>query len=136
MIDQQKNHSNTLLESIYAEFMFVTSIKKISFYVANLFCDKAYKKKMVKSHSRLTKELDLRKFMHRQRVFTTAAIGLLSGPQSLFVNKMSQLIIRESSASETSGDDELNDKQKSDLQYVRKMIHSRNRVDKRFLKFY
>lgn len=115
-----------MLESISAEFMFVTSIKKMSFYVANLFCDKDFKKKMFKSHSRLTKELDLRKFIHRQRVFTTAAIGLLSGPQSLFVNKMSQLVIRESSDSDTSGDDELNDLQKSDLQYVRKMIHSHN----------
>lgn len=99
----------TLLESIYAEFMFVTSIENMSFYLVNLLCDKAYKKKMFKSHNRLTKELDLRKFIHRQRVFTTAVIGLLSGPQSRFVDKMSQLILRESSASETSGDDELND---------------------------
>ena len=98
-----------MLESISSEFMFVTTIKKMSFYVANLFCDKDYKKKMNKSHTRLTKELDLIKFIHRQRVFTTAAIGLLTGPQSLFVNKMSQLVIRESSASETSSDDELDD---------------------------
>ena len=125
-----------MLENISSEYAFVTSIKNISFYTANLFCDKDYKKKIVKSHTRLTKELDLRKFMHRQRMFTTAAIGLLSGPQNLFVNKMSQLIIRESSNSETSGDDELNYKQKSELQYVRKMIHSHDQVDKRLLRFY
>ena len=106
---QKDKNKLTLLESIHAEFMFVTSIKKMSFYLANLLCDKAYKKKMLKSHNRLTKELDLRKFIHRYRMFTTAIIGLLTGPQSLFVYKMSQLIIRESSDSETSGDDELND---------------------------
>lgn len=115
-----------MLESISTEFTFVTSIKKISFYAANLFCDRHYKRKIVKSHAQLTKELDLRKFMHRQRMFTTAAIGLLSGPQNMFVSKMSQLIIQESSASDNSGDDDLNDKQKSDLRYVRKMIYSSN----------
>ena len=116
--------------------MFVTSIKKMSFYVANLFCDKDYKKKINKSHSRLTKELDLIKFIHRQRVFTAAVIGQLTGPQSLFVNKMSQLVIRESSVSETSGDSEINDKRKSDLEYIKKIIHSREKVDKRLLKLY
>ena len=60
--------------------MFVTSIKKMSFYVANLFCDKDYKKKMNKSYARLAKELDLVKFIHKQRVFATAAISLLTGP--------------------------------------------------------
>ena len=69
-----------MLKSIAAEFFVVTSIKKMSFYIANLLCDKDYKKKLAKSHSRLTKELDLRKFIHRQRVFTTSVIGLLSGP--------------------------------------------------------
>ena len=69
-----------MLESIAAEFFVVTSIKKMSFYIANLLCDRDYKKKLAKSHSRLTKELDLRKFIHRQRVFTTSIIGLLSGP--------------------------------------------------------
>ena len=75
----------------------------------NLFCDKEYKKKVVKSNNKLEKEMDLRKFIHRQRVFTTAIIGLLSGPQSLFVNKMSQMVVRESSDTGTSADDELDD---------------------------
>ncbi len=63
-------------------------------------------------------------------------IGLLSGPQSLFVNKMSQMILRESSDSETSADDELEDKQQNDVRYVRKMILSKSKVDQRLIKLY
>ena len=53
----------------------------------------------------MVKELDLQKFMHRQRLWTTSMLGLLDGRQSLFVNKMSQLIIRESSDSQNTSDD-------------------------------
>ena len=96
----------------------------MSFYLINLFCDRKYKKKMLKSKHKLEKELDLRKFVHRQRVFTTAAIGLLTGAQSLFVNKMAQMVIRESSDTNTSADDELDDMQKTDTLYVKKMMLS------------
>ena len=34
---------------------------------------------LLKSQSGLTKELDLRKFIYRQRVTMTAVLGLLSG---------------------------------------------------------
>ena len=58
----------------------------------------------------MNKELDLRKFIHRQRLSTTALLGLLDGRQSLFVDKMSQLVIRDSSnLDETSSDEELSD---------------------------
>ncbi len=53
----------------------------------------------------MVKELDLQKFMHRQRLWTTSMLGLLNSRQSLFVNKMSQLIIRESSDSQNTSDD-------------------------------
>ena len=63
-----------------------------------------------KSQSRLEKEMDLQKFIHRQRVFITAVLGLLSGRQSAFVDKYSQLVIRESSVTDgTSSDAELTD---------------------------
>lgn len=58
----------------------------------------------------LSKELDLKKFLFRQRLFTHAVMALLSGKQSYMVEKMSQLVIRESSDfSHTSNDEELND---------------------------
>ena len=49
---------------------------------------------------------------------------------------MSQMIVRESSDSETSDDDELEDKQQNDVRYVRKMMLSRSKVDQRFISLY
>ena len=111
-------------------------MKKVSFYIVNLFCDRTYKKKMLKSKHKLEKELDLRKFIHRQRVYTTAVIGLLTGSQSLFVNKMAQMVVRESSDTNTSADDELDDMQKTDTLYVKKMMLSKGKVDNRLINLY
>ena len=49
---------------------------------------------------------------------------------------MSQMIVRESSDSETSDDDELEDKQQNDVRYVRKMMLSKSKVDQRLIKLY
>ena len=77
---------------------------------------------MLKSESSLAKELDLRKFIYRQRLQTTAILGLLSGGQSFFVDKMSQLVIRESSnLEETSSDSELSDWQRDNMDYAKNM---------------
>ena len=108
----------------------------MSYYIVQLFCDQNYKKKMLKSKHTLDKELDLRKFIHRQRVYTNAVIGLLTGSQSMFVNKMAQLVVRESSDSNTSADDELDDMQKTDTLYVKKMMLSKGEVDNRLINLY
>ena len=50
-----------------------------------------------RAESSVDRELDLRRFIHWQRVVRTALLGLLSGPQSFLIDKMSQLVIRESS---------------------------------------
>ena len=86
----------------------------------------------------MDKELDLQKFIHRQRVFTTAILGLLSRTQSKFVDKMSQLVIRESSNfEETSSDQELlSDLLNQDENYTAKMIKSVDKVDKRLVNLY
>ena len=93
---------------------------------------------MMKSESSLTKELDLRKFIYRQRLQTTAILGLLSGAQSFFVDKMSQLVIRESSnLEETSSDDELSDLQGKDtMDYAKNMTLSDNKIDERLINLY
>ena len=60
--------------------------------------------------------MDLQKFIHRQRVNVNAMLGLLTASQSIFVDKMSQIIVHESSNMEvTSEDDELDDLGKKEL---------------------
>ena len=87
-----------------------------------------------KSSSRLTKELDLQKFLHRQRVLVASLLGLLKGRQSSFVDYYSQLVIRESDDMEnTSEDDELDDWGKKNMDFVDKMQVSGNEVDQRLL---
>ena len=90
-----------------------------------------------KSNSKITKELDLRKFILRQRLQTIAILGLLNGRQSLFADKMSQMVIRDSSnLDESSSDDELSDWQRDDMIYVKRMMQSHNKVDARLLKLF
>ena len=92
---------------------------------------------LIKSQSTLNKELDLRKFIYRQRLQTTAILGLLTGRQSFFVDKMSQLVIRESSnLDETSEDAELSDWQRDNMDYAKAMTESQNLVDQRLISLY
>ena len=58
----------------------------------------------------MKKELDLQKFMFRQRLQTTALLALLKGRQCFIVDKMSELVLPESSSNhnKSSSDDELN----------------------------
>ena len=61
----------------------------------------------------------------RQRNTATAILGLLTGRQTFFVEKVSQLIIRESSDSaHTSNDDELSDFREEAIETFKKMAFS------------
>ena len=67
---------------------------------------------MQHAESRITKELDMQKFLHRQRVFTTAALGLMTGNQVSFVDKFSQLAVAIHESTDygsTSQDEELDE---------------------------
>ena len=109
----------------------------MNYWVATCCFRTKYKKLIKKSQSSLGKELDLRKFIYRQRLFVTSMIGLLSGRQSFFVDKMSQMMIRESSnLDETSDDAELSDWGNDDMHYVKRMFESSNKVDQRFIEMY
>lgn len=100
-------------------------INKIN--ICNRSKSRHYRMLIKKSQSRIAKEMDLQKFLQRQRVTMTAVIGLLSRRQSIFVDKFSQPLIRESSNSgETSIDDELSDWRKEDMEFTRKMINSKD----------
>ena len=75
---------------------------------------------MAKSESIISKQLDLKKFLWRQQIHTTAVMALLSGKQSYLVEKMSQLTIKESTDSEnTSFDEDLDDMQQENMNYYR-----------------
>ena len=87
-----------------------------------------------KSSSRLSKELDLQKFLHRQRVLVVSLLGLLKSRQSSFVDSYSQLVICESDdMDKSSEDDVLNDWGKKNMDFVDKMQASGNEVDQRLL---
>ena len=59
---------------------------------------------------------------------------MLNGRQSFFVDKISQLYIRESTnAEDTSSDSELSDDLKERLSYAEKLTSSKNIVDQRLL---
>ena len=67
-----------------------------------------------------------------------AILGLLSGKQSFFVDKMSQLIIRESSdfGKESRSSSDFSDWKRDRMDYARAMTFSKKNSDKRFIKLY
>ena len=83
-----------------------------------------------KSRQKIVRELDLKKFITGQRLQTMALMGILSGRQSFFVDKMSQMIIRESSNSEREADEqELSDWGRDNMGYAKQLAFSNNKVD-------
>ena len=78
--------------------------------------------------------MDLQKFLFRQRLQTTAILAILKGRQLAIVDKMSELVLQDSTdlcQSQTSSDDELNliAREASNGNF-KKMMHSNNKVDK------
>ena len=102
-------------------------------------CNLQNKKQLKKSLIQIDKELDLKKFLYRSRLNVASLLGLLTSKQSAFVDKMSQIVIRESSDfDETSEDDELESRQyEKDMNlFVQKMVRSKDVVDQRFVNMY
>lgn len=63
---------------------------------------------MKKFQINIEKELDLGKVLHRLRLFVFSSLGTLSKDQSIFADRMSRIVIRESSEEEVvSSDNEL-----------------------------
>ena len=65
----------------------------------------------------------------------TAILGLLSGRQHLFVEKMSKLVLRDTNDSEQNSGDE-HKSTKDEMLPIIKMMESPNKVDKRFSDLY
>ena len=74
-----------LADVVKREFLASEKIPLLGFFAVNCFCccifKKAQKYRQIlnKSKSRLEKEMDLQKFLHRQRVLVTSLLGLLKG---------------------------------------------------------
>ena len=136
--------STKLKEEIEHEFCAVKRIPYKSYWLVKLSCadrrnrTKKYQSMVKKAHSRITKEMDFQKFLHRQRLLINSLLGLLKSRQGFFVDKHSKLIVRESTETEvTSQDDELNDiGPGSSMHFVGTMINSSNAVDRRLVKLF
>ena len=90
-----------------------------------------------KASSRYAKELDLQKFLHRQRVLVTSLLSLLKGRQTTFVDKFSQLLIRESSdMGQTSSDAELSDWGRQQTEFLSTIASSKEFTDKRLFEIF
>ena len=83
--------------------------------------------------------MDLKKFLTRQRIDTNAILSLLTGRQTYFIDRMSQMTIRESSNFEwTSSDQQLSDSNKKNEmdEHVTSIMRSHDKVDKRLVNLY
>ena len=85
-------------------------VKVPSFFqnIVNKFRAPKKYKLLNKFQIQLDKELDLEKIIRRVRLLVFTSMGILTADQSVFVDSMSRMIVRESSDFEkTSSDEEL-----------------------------
>ena len=86
-----------------------------------------------KSQNQVRKELDLQKFIQRQRVLITALLGFLKPHQNWFVHKFSRLTIKERSEGEASSSDrEFSDSNEQKERFVNRIFLCQTGVDQRF----
>ena len=84
----------------------------------------------------MDKEMDLQKFIIRQRLQTTAILALLKGRQTFIVDKMSQLVLHDSTDFEeqSSSNDDLNRiTQQAFNNSYKRMVRSTDVTDRRLL---
>lgn len=93
-------------------------------------------KLLKKSQVLIEKELDLQKIIHRLRLLIFSSIGFLSKEQSVFIDKMSEVVLHESTAdAPTSSDNELDEKtaRKEVVVAAKRMMNSDDKADARFI---
>lgn len=84
------------------------------------------------SKVKFTKEMDLFKFIRRQRFVNFAVLSLLSGGQTAFASKLSYPVLRESTDMETASEEENKiNWGKDSMLYLKKMQASANPADLR-----
>jgi len=110
-------------------------------FCETIFCrdsaQKSFRRSLEKAQTTLDRELDLSKFVHRQRVTSNALQALLTCSQMAFVDKMSRLLIHESSHNEdTSEDGELDKESAQVSEKAREVVLSKDCVDERLVDVY
>lgn len=90
---------------------------------------------------KLDKELDLEKIIHRIRILLFSVLATLTADQSVFADRMSQVVVRESSDLDgTSSDDELQNDQTIEkanfLLSAARMLKSSKKNDRRFVNLF
>ena len=93
---------------------------------------------MEKFQVKIEKELDLEKILHRIRLFAFATLGTLSKDQSIFADKMSRIVIKESSEDKVESSDRELEKDNHDgvIEAASRLNRSSDKTNKRFLKVY
>ena len=111
---------------------------------------KKFKGKLRQASQRLDRELDLERFIKRQRMLTTAVLGLLNRNQVFYASKMTQLVAYDEERKLLEKDSEFSfsdnnidradDKETSKSTFTdriaKDLINSRNKVSKRLLKLH
>ena len=102
-----------------------------------------HRKKLDKAAAQIEREMDLGRFIRRQRQHTIAILGLLSGKQAHLVTKMSQLTINDGagpfkypdkgSCSDGSGVGDQKARALNADRFVKRMFESTDKVDKKLL---
>lgn len=107
-------------------------------YLFDKFCKKSKKKRvMQKFQIKIEKELDLEKVLHRLRLFVFATAGTLTKDQSIFSDRMSRIVIRESTEEQTeSSDNELEGENDGIIGAAKRLNLSSDKTDKRFFQLY
>ena len=148
-----KAHFNQLKE-LMENFKSLKRIKPVQFFTYFCCCwkreRKEYHSKLRQAQKVLVRELDLERFLRRQRMQTTAILGLLNRTQIMYATRMSRLVTfedKQALLSETSDlsssaneSDPFDGKTSSKSTYYNKLakdlVKSSNRVDKRFMKLH
>ena len=103
-------NQSQLIAKLERDYELSKRVKVPGFFQSILDKYKAPKKYKLlnKFQTQLEKELDLEKIIRRIRLLVFSAMGILTADQSVFVDTMSRMIVRESSDfKETSSDEEL-----------------------------
>ena len=88
-------------------------------------------------HRRLDQELDLKRFIKRQRATTMAVLGLLSGRKSRLVDKLSELVIGSEIGSGNEHFDSGEDLDQEKIKDIdKRLIERGEKIDKRFMRIY
>ena len=118
--------------------MHAAQIPRQGFFATMLGCgkDAKYRKMLRKADASVARELDLVKFIQRQRLLTFATLSTFNGRQKFIADKMATHLIRESSDMNDRSEDnfELDIEHVRDIdRYTQKIFQSKRKVDRRLI---